>query len=853
MRTKQISFTFALALGMLVMFMLPMVAWEGVGDTAHAQGPDVGSAAVPQMTVGISQTTFEVASTGVSTIYLESTEGITVTNILFKLELPDDIVQLQGRPYALPITSPALAVTTTGNIVDYSQTGNQISFQWDFPISSGLPITPNNGRVAIVALPWSGTQVGDGNVSIQSADIDTFGTSFHGQPGATLDGIINVIRRQTYLRLDGPTCGTQNLLLNQTSTGVTNTVVSLTADWITGANFQLVYDSNILEVVNANVIGGMNGSADTSVDGIIRFSGITNNPTDFNNQQILEITWRGLEVGSTTPSLRNAVLLDENGNNLAIPALQFGDRTNGVIGPICDTIAVQPLPRQLWFEAGSFDPVALSCGTTQDIRIQGVDNLNRVEVHVNFDPNQLQVIDQDLTEDGIQIEVGDAFSSNPPNYVKNANIANNNTGRIDFALTLNTGEFINSGGSPENLAAIHWNRLPGATTGAAANITFSAVAFQSLESGNRVVQVPVTSFDSTMSTIGAGNCGTITPDTYSIAGTVKDNSGAALANVTVSAGGANTATTDSSGTYTITNLADGSYTVTPSLSGYTFTPANRNVPVSGANTANIDFTGTRVITPPQDGLTVSPTSLTFNGTIGQPDPAAQTINITTSGSWTASASVTSGGNWLTVDPTSGSGNGTVNVRTNLSGLAVGTYNGTVTITAGSNSETVNVTLNVTTDGGGGGDGAISGQIRALGRTTNGQPDHSGIRIYLSDLTCDDFNVTNATPNFTTSADGRFNITVNSTVRCLRVFRDGHLSGQRTNPSGNLGLLELPGGDIIRDDDTIDIFDLARAGNQYQQPNPDPLVDFDSDGDVDIFDLGIIATNFGQSGPVDDWR
>ena len=82
--------------------------------------------------------------------------------------------------------------------------------------------------------------------------------------------------------------------------------------------------------------------------------------------------------------------------------------------------------------------------------------------------------------------------------------------------------------------------------------------------------------------------------TYSISGTITKSGGGALAGViiTLSGAGSGTATTDESGNYTLSGLANGSYTITPSLSGYTFSPANKAVTVNGANVTAINFTAT---------------------------------------------------------------------------------------------------------------------------------------------------------------------------------------------------------------------------------------------------------------------
>ncbi len=79
--------------------------------------------------------------------------------------------------------------------------------------------------------------------------------------------------------------------------------------------------------------------------------------------------------------------------------------------------------------------------------------------------------------------------------------------------------------------------------------------------------------------------------TYTISGTVG---GAVTSGVAISLTGTATAgtTTGTGGTYSFTGLANGSYTVTPSLSGYTFSPANTSVTISGASQTNINFTAT---------------------------------------------------------------------------------------------------------------------------------------------------------------------------------------------------------------------------------------------------------------------
>ena len=94
---------------------------------------------------------------------------------------------------------------------------------------------------------------------------------------------------------------------------------------------------------------------------------------------------------------------------------------------------------------------------------------------------------------------------------------------------------------------------------------------------------------------------------------------------------------------------------------------------------------------------LSSTSLSFDAAAGGGNPPSQTVSITNNGSgalnWTASDNQP----WLTVSPTSGTAPSTLTVSVNTTGLAAGTYNGTITISAlnaGNSPRTVAVTLSV---------------------------------------------------------------------------------------------------------------------------------------------------------------
>jgi hypothetical protein len=98
---------------------------------------------------------------------------------------------------------------------------------------------------------------------------------------------------------------------------------------------------------------------------------------------------------------------------------------------------------------------------------------------------------------------------------------------------------------------------------------------------------------------------------YSISGTV---SGALPFGVTVTLGGASSATTvtDGSGHYTFSAVTNGDYTVTPSLRGYTFSPASTSVRVNGANVTGQDFSDSA---NPWSSV-ASGTTSSFNGVWG---------------------------------------------------------------------------------------------------------------------------------------------------------------------------------------------------------------------------------------------
>jgi hypothetical protein len=84
-------------------------------------------------------------------------------------------------------------------------------------------------------------------------------------------------------------------------------------------------------------------------------------------------------------------------------------------------------------------------------------------------------------------------------------------------------------------------------------------------------------------------------------------------------------------------------------------------------------------TPPTIGL--SPASLSFATTTAQPQVAPSPVQITNAGSGTLSWTATPSSAWITVSPTSGTAPASLIVGANGTGLAVGNYNGTVSISS----------------------------------------------------------------------------------------------------------------------------------------------------------------------------
>jgi len=138
-------------------------------------------------------------------------------------------------------------------------------------------------------------------------------------------------------------------------------------------------------------------------------------------------------------------------------------------------------------------------------------------------------------------------------------VKNQSSGATYSAKTNSNGEY-------------QFNNLPSGSYQITPSTTVVGVTFDPL---NRSVTLPpsVSNQNFTMKPL--------VPGSNSIKGTVTDNNGKAVADVTITATGGYSAKTNSNGEYSIENLPDGSYVLTPStnLIGVTFNPLTRTVSV----------------------------------------------------------------------------------------------------------------------------------------------------------------------------------------------------------------------------------------------------------------------------------
>jgi len=107
--------------------------------------------------------------------------------------------------------------------------------------------------------------------------------------------------------------------------------------------------------------------------------------------------------------------------------------------------------------------------------------------------------------------------------------------------------------------------------------------------------------------------------------------------------------------------------------------------------------GTLTIGSPPPTIAISPSSFTFRAAKDGSNPDNQILNISNTGYGTLNWTASDDANWLTLNPASGVGDDSITVSVNIAGLAVGTYNATITVsdtTATNNPQTASVELTI---------------------------------------------------------------------------------------------------------------------------------------------------------------
>jgi hypothetical protein len=142
----------------------------------------------------------------------------------------------------------------------------------------------------------------------------------------------------------------------------------------------------------------------------------------------------------------------------------------------------------------------------------------------------------------------------------------------------------------------------------------------------------------------------------------------------------------------------GTLSIGANLSGLTASTYTGTITVTAAGATGSPKTisvSLVVAAPAPASLTVSSSALSFTGTVNSSNPSAQSVSISNAGGVAMPWTATSNSAWLTVSPASGTNSGTLSVAVNTTGLAVNTYNGAITVDAGTaGAKTVAVALTV---------------------------------------------------------------------------------------------------------------------------------------------------------------
>ena len=232
-------------------------------------------------------------------------------------------------------------------------------------------------------------------------------------------------------------------------------------------------------------------------------------------------------------------------------------------------------------------------------------------------------------------------------------------------------------------------------------------------------------------TVAAGAVVMASPGSYNISW--SPGSGTSVNNLSIFASDGSAVPVSVASSASWVTVAGVTSTSTPASAQVTINPAGL---ANGLNTATITVTATgaanstvkipvvALVSGSSGGgtgnLTLSASSLTFNAVVNGAQPASQTLGVSTATTGTSfTASVPSSGcGWLSISP-SGSlvTNQNITVSVNQAGYSINSYSCNITLTSGGVTQTVPVSMVVSTSGGGGGgSGNVSASPASLSFT-----------------------------------------------------------------------------------------------------------------------------------------
>ncbi len=176
--------------------------------------------------------------------------------------------------------------------------------------------------------------------------------------------------------------------------------------------------------------------------------------------------------------------------------------------------------------------------------------------------------------------------------------------------------------------------------------------------------------------------------------------------------GTNTGTVTAS--VNLAGLLSGSYTATVTVTA------------TGATAKTVPVTLTVTGSTGSGTIGFSPANLAFSGTVGGTNPAAQSFALTNTGGGTLSWTLSDNATWLQLNAASGTTTtetDTISASVTTSGLAAGTYNGIITVTASgasNNPRQIPVSLTLST--------TVAGTAN-LSWKTNTDSDLAGYKVY----------------------------------------------------------------------------------------------------------------------------